>query len=178
MPFTPIDPAAAQGKASTLLAAVKCKLGAVPNMTRHMANSPAVLEAYLAMNGALAGGTLGARLREQIALATAQANDCVYCLSAHSFIGTRVGLPPAAIAAARTANAVEARAASALRFSRAVLDKGGHVDDADVAAVRSAGFDDGAIGEIVAEVALNVFTNYFNSVTQPAVDFPPVAQAA
>jgi uncharacterized peroxidase-related enzyme len=177
MRFTPLDPALARGKAGALLAAVKDSLGAVPNMTRHMANAPAVLEAYLAMNTALAVGTLGARLREQIALLTAQANGCAYCLSAHTFVGRRAGLPAADIASARAGHAADAREAAALRFASTVLDKRGHVDEAAVAAVRSAGFGDGAIGEIVGEVALNVFTNYFNSVTQPVVDFPPVALA-
>ena len=114
--FVPVDPATATGKAGDLLAAVKAKLGIVPNMTRHMARSPAVLEAYLAMNGALAGGTLGARLREQIALATAQANDCDYCLSAHSLIGKGAGLGDADIAKARDGRGHRRAASAVLRF--------------------------------------------------------------
>ncbi|MFO1311232.1 MAG: carboxymuconolactone decarboxylase family protein [Burkholderiales bacterium] len=176
--FLPVDPAAATGKAAQLLTAVKAKLGIVPNMTRHMARSPAVLEAYLAMNGALAAGALDAKLREQIALATAQANACDYCLSAHSMIGKGAGLDAADIARAREGDAADGRAGAVLAFVKALLAARGQVTEADVAAVRAAGLGDGAIGEIVANVALNVFTNYFNNVTHPVIDFPVVRARA
>jgi uncharacterized peroxidase-related enzyme len=172
--FVPVDPALATGKAGELLAAVRAKLGVVPNMTRHMARSPAVLEAYLGFAGALQGGTLGGRLAEQIALATAEANGCEYCLSAHTMLGRNAGLDAAAIAAAREGEATDPQARVALDFARAVLAGRGRVPEPAVAAMRAAGFDDGSIGEVVAHVALNVFTNYFNNVTQPVVDFPTV----
>lgn len=173
--FVPVDPARAEGRAHDLLAAVKAKMGVVPNMTRHMARSPAVLDAYLGFAGALAGGTLDAKLREQLALATAEANGCTYCLSAHTLLGKGAGLSAADLAAARDADAADPKAKAALGFARAVIERQGRVDDAQIATLRAAGFDDGAIGEIVAHVALNVFTNYFNNVTRPVVDFPVVA---
>ena len=173
-PFQPIDPAHAEGRAKSLLDAVHAKLGRVPNMTRMMAQSPAVLEGYLSLADALARGALAAPLREQIALTTAEVNGCEYCLSAHSLIGRSAGLTPAEVDAARDADAADPRAKEALRFARAVLAGHGHVSDADIARARGAGFADGEIGEIIANVALNVFTNYFNSVTNPQVDFPVV----
>ncbi len=176
--FLPVDPAAATGKAADLLAAVKAKLGIVPNMTRHMARSPAVLDAYLAMNAALAGGGLGAKLREQIALATAQSNACDYCLSAHSLIGKGAGLDAADIARAREGDADDGRARAVLAFVKALLDARGQVTAGDIAAVRGAGLHDAAIGEVVANVALNVFTNYFNNTVHPAIDFPVVRASA
>jgi uncharacterized peroxidase-related enzyme len=182
-PFTPVDPAHAEGRAKALLDAVKHRLGIVPNMTRHMARSPAVLEAYLAFAGALAGGTLAPGLREQIALVTAEENGCEYCLSAHSAIGKGAGLTAADIADARGADAADPKAREALRFARTLVLQRGRVHDADAGALRAAGFADGEIGEVIANVALNVFTNYFNNVTRPVVDFPrvsprEVAQAA
>ncbi len=90
--FQSFDPTTATGKAKDLLTAVKTKLGRDLAMTGVMANSPAVLEGYLSFSGALAGGHLSAKLREQIALITAQENHCNYCLSAHSAIGQMVGL--------------------------------------------------------------------------------------
>ena len=64
-----VNPENSTGKARDLLDAVQKKLGLVPNSMRVMANSPAVLEAYLSFSGALAGGSLNAKLREQLALA-------------------------------------------------------------------------------------------------------------
>ncbi len=87
-----IDPSQATGKSKELLTGVQSKLGMTPNLMRAMANSPAVLEAYLLFSGALGRGEVPAKTREQIALAVAQANSCEYCLSAHSAIAKSVGL--------------------------------------------------------------------------------------
>jgi uncharacterized peroxidase-related enzyme len=176
--FQSIDPANAEGKAKTLLDAVKAKLGMTPNMTRIMAQSPAVLEGYLSFAGALGVGKLSAKLREQIALTTAEANACEYCLSAHAAFGKSVGLTADDVDAARDADATDARAREALRFARTLLAERGQVGDADIARLRAAGFSDGEVGEIIANVALNVFTNYFNKVTLPKVDFPVVKPRA
>ncbi|HEX5083959.1 MAG TPA: carboxymuconolactone decarboxylase family protein, partial [Blastocatellia bacterium] len=80
-----------------------------PNMMKTMAQSPAVLEAYLNFSGALGGGKLNARLREQIALISAEVNGCGYCASAHTTIGKMVGLDEDAILAARNGNAADAK---------------------------------------------------------------------
>ena len=170
-----IDPAAAAGKAKELLDAVQAKLKLTPNMTRAMANSPAVLEGYLAFSGALAGGSLGVRLREQIALAVAELDGCEYCLSAHTAIGRMAGLTEAEIAASREGTSGDARTAAALRFVREVVRSQGRAGEESVNAVRSAGFSDGEIAELLANVALNLFTNYFNNVADVDVDFPRVA---
>src|ERR1700709_1643291 len=67
--------------------AVKKQLGIVPNLFRLVGNSPAALEGYLGLNGALAKGALEAATRERIALAVAEINGCNYSLSAHSYLG-------------------------------------------------------------------------------------------
>ena len=78
---------AAPAAARPLLQAVHQQIGSVPNLFRLVAQSPAALEGYLGMSGALAKGSLPAPTRERIALAAAQLNDCGYCLSAHSYMG-------------------------------------------------------------------------------------------
>jgi len=172
-----IDPAGSTGRAKDLLDAVKTKLGLVPNMTKVMANSPAVLEAYLGFSGALGGGALDAKTREQLALTVAQCNHCDYCLSAHSAIGKMVGLNEAQILASREGHGVTDRTTAALVFARRVLDSKGQVSDGELEAVRLAGFTDGEIAEIIAHVGLNVLTNYFNLAAQVDVDFPKVSFA-
>ena len=167
-----VAPKTATGKAKELLDAVKSKMGMVPNMTRAMANSPAVLNAYLQFSGALATGTLPVRNREQIALTIGHANGCNYCLAAHSAIGKMVGLTAEQILDSRRGNAIDAKSDVILKFSRKVLETKGHVSNEDVAAVREAGLNDGEIAETVANVALNIFTNYFNHVADTTVDFP------
>lgn len=170
--FTLVAPETAQGQTQELLAAVKSKLGVVPNMTRAMVRAPAVLDAYLQMNGALAKGALPAKTREQIALVVGQANRCDYCLAAHTTIGKMVGLAPEQILAARKGHAADPSTDALLHFAQVVVEKRGRVDVTDLAAVRNAGFGDAAIAEVVANVALNLFTNYFNHVAGTEIDFP------
>ncbi|MGL4419809.1 MAG: carboxymuconolactone decarboxylase family protein, partial [Gemmataceae bacterium] len=157
-----IAPESATGKAKELLDAVKGKLGLVPNMTRAMANAPAVLNGYLQLSGALGQGELPAKSREQIALAIAQANGCDYCLAAHTALGKMTGLTSDQIRDSRHGTAVDPQTDTLIRFARTVVDTKGRVSGADLQTVREAGYDDGTIAEVVAHVALNVFTNYFN----------------
>lgn len=168
----PVNPETADPRTADLLGGVKKKIGLVPNIVSTMAHSPAVATAYLGFSQALSGGTLPARLREQIALAVGQANGCDYCVAAHCALGQKAGLTPADVASARRGSAADEKAAAALTFARKVVADRGRVTDADVAAVRAAGFGDGEVGEIVANVALNLFTNYFNHVAGTEVDFP------
>lgn len=165
----------APANAKELLEAVQAKLKITPNMARVMANSPAVLQGYLSFAGALEHGALHAKVREQLALVVSEENACQYCVSAHTAIGKMVGLTAAETEAARNARAESAKIEAALRFAQLVNEKKGRVTDADFAQVRAAGWNDAEIAEIIAHVALNVFTNYFNTVAQVEVDFPKIA---
>ena len=172
--LAPIQPDHATGKAKDLLDAVQEKLKITPNMVRVMANSPAVLQGYLSFSGALAEGVLNPKLREQIALAVGEQNACQYCVSAHTYIGKLTGLSEAELDAARDAQSSSEKATAALQFARQIIAKKGITAQADIDAVRSAGFNDAEIAEIIAHVALNVFTNYFNNTAGVEVDFPKV----
>ena len=172
--ITPINLQAAEGRAKELLDAVKAKLGIVPNMTRSMAVSPSVLEAYLGFSAALSHGVLPARVREQLALDVGEANHCDYCVAAHSAIGKRVGLTEQDVLDSRRGKSADQKTDVLLRFARTVVEKRGLIEDADMAAVRDAGYGDAEIAEVVAHVALNIFTNYFNNVAGTTIDFPKV----
>lgn len=169
------SPAASQ----PLLQAVKKQLGVVPNLFRLVGNSPAALEGYLGLNGALARGALEAPTRERIALAVAEVNGCDYCLSAHSYLGKNLAkLSDAEIAANRNGHSADAKADAAVGFAVKIVNARGHVSDADIEAVRSAGYDDAEVIEIILHVALNTLTNYVNEVAKTAIDFPAVAARA
>ncbi len=164
----PIATETAGTKAKQLLEAVQAKLKMTPNMMRTMANSPATLEGYLQFSGSLAAGSLPAKIRAQIALAVAEQNGCQYCLSAHTTLGKMGGLTESEMEAAREAKG------PALEFARRVVANHGRMTDADFEAIRQAGFSDSDIAEIIAHVALNIFTNYFNTAAQVEIDFPKV----
>ena len=172
--IAPLDPASADPAVAATLAAVKAKLGVVPNLFRTFARAPATLNGYLAFSDALAGGRLDAGRREIVALAVAQANSCGYCLAAHTLIGKGAGLSEADIRAARSGASADAADAALAVFARQLTERRGVVDDEDLAAFKLAGFDDGHVLEVVALVALNTLTNYVNHVAGTVVDFPAV----
>ena len=164
---------ASPATARPMLEAVHKQIGVVPNLFRLVANSPAALEGYLGMSGALAKGALPAATRERIALTVAQINGCDYCLSAHSYMAKNLAkLDAAEIAANRRGSSNDPKAEAAVRFAAKVARERGHVSDDDVRAVRMAGYDDAQIVEIVQHVALNTWTNYINEVAKTEIDFP------
>lgn len=163
-------------KARPLLEGVQKQIGRVPNVFRAIANSPAALEGYLAMSGALSKGALPTATRERIALAIAQVNGCGYCLSAHTFFGRSAAkLDDAEITANRNGASNDPKADAAVRFAVKVARERGGVAEDDVEAVRAAGYSNAQLVEIVQLVALNTFTNYFNEVFQTEIDFPEVS---
>lgn len=166
---------AAPAASRPLLEAVKKQLGVAPNLFRLVAASPAALEGYVSMMGALGKGALPAATRERIALAVAEINGCDYCLSAHAYLGRNVArLDDAEMTANRSGTSNDAKAAAAVRFAAQVARERGHVGDEALNAVRAAGYDDAQIIEIVQHVALNTWTNYVNSVAGTEIDFPRV----
>ncbi len=157
---------------------MKAQLGVIPNLFRLVGTSPAALTGYLGLNGGLAKA-LDARTRERIALAVAQVNGCDYCLSAHSYLGANLKLDASELAANRAGHSHDPRADAAVGFARKVAERRGRVSDADLAAVKDAGYTEAQVVEIVTVVALNMFTNFINNVADTDIDFPVVrAQAA
>lgn len=174
----PIDPNTAQGKAKELLDTIKATSGRVPNILKTMAHSPAVLQAYLGFSGALAGATLPAKVREQIALVVGEDNQCHYCVAAHAAIGKMAGLTPEEVEGGRRGQSPESKTAAILRFAKQLSSHRGNVTDQEWETARKAGCSDEEILEIVALVALNLFTNYVNHVAGTAIDFPQVPPLA
>ena len=172
---TPASIDSAPAASQPILEAVKKQLGIVPNMFRLVSNSPAALEGYLGMSGALDKGALPAQTRERIALAVAEINGCNYCLSAHTYLGGNLAkLDAAEIAANRSGGSNDPKADAAVRFAAKVTELRGHVSSEDVLAVKNAGYSDAQVVEIVQHVALNTWTNYINEVGKTEIDFPVV----
>jgi uncharacterized peroxidase-related enzyme len=173
---TPPSIEAAPSASQPLLQAVKKQLGVVPNLFRLVGNSPAALEGYLGLSGALGKGELPAATRERIALAVAEINGCGYCLSAHTYLARNLAkLDDAEISANRSGASNDPTADAAVRFAAQVTKLRGHVSDEDLRRVKAAGYTDAQVIEIVLHVALNTWTNYINEVAGTVIDFPAVS---
>jgi uncharacterized peroxidase-related enzyme len=165
---------AAPAASQPLLDAVNNQLGVVPNLFRLVVLSPAALQGMLGLSGALSKA-LGVKTRERIALAVAQVNGCDYCLSAHTYLGLNLAkIDAAEIALNRQGASSDPKADAAVRFAAKVAETRGKVSDADLAAVKAAGYSDAEVIEIVGVVAENVLTNFVNNVAQTDIDFPVV----
>lgn len=167
-----VKPELANGRAKELLDDVQQAFGVVPNATKVMANSPAVLASYLAFSQAMGQAAIGPKLHNQVKLATSESNSCDYCTSILSAVGPQAGLTADDIRAGRTAVAEDRRADAALKFANTVLDSRGKVSDEQLAALREVGFGDAEIVEIVASVVLGCFTNFLNNVADTELDIP------
>jgi uncharacterized peroxidase-related enzyme len=162
------------GDTRAVLDQVHSAFGVTPKMFRATANSPAALKAMWGFFSALAGGTLHAKLGEQIAVAVADRNACHYCLAAHTALGRKAGASADEMVAAQSGESSDPRTAAALRFALQLVEGRGQVDAAQVQALRDAGFNDAQVVEVIAHVALNLFTNYLNLALEVPVDFPGV----
>lgn len=169
-----IPAAQAQGLSKVLLDQIVNAFGVAPNMFRATANSPAALGSMWGAFGALGGGKLPAALTEQLAVAIADRNGCEYCLAAHTALGRKAGVSVEQLSDAQAGRSTDAKTAAALAFALKIVEQRAHIAASDIAAVRQAGFDDEAIVEIIAHVALNLFTNYINVALAVPVDFPAV----
>ena len=153
-----------------MLDAVNKKLGMIPNMFRTLAQAPAALGVYLQASEAIAKGSLTAAEREVVALAVGQANECGYCLAAHTMIGKGAGLADDAIKAARSGSGT----AIAVLAQRLTVTRGNLSND-DIATARAKGVTDEQLLEVIALVAINTLTNYVNHVAATDIDFPAVS---
>ncbi len=170
-----VNPESASGESKEILAQIQKTFGATPNMFKTIASSPAALKMMWAGFGALGGGKIGAKLGEQIAVAVANANRCEYCLAAHTALGKGAGLSAETMSQAQVGKSDDARTQAALTFAIKLVKERAHVSESDVESLRGAGFGDEEIAELLAHVALNIFTNYTNVAFDVPVDFQKVA---
>ena len=124
---------------------------------------------------ALAKGLLSKKLAAELALALAGINHCQYCASSHTVLSKLAGLNDAQIVNALEGKVDDSKDSAAISFAKIVIEKRGRIDDDDFKLVKDAGFTPGEISEIVAHIALNIFTNYFNLVARTNIDWPQIS---
>ncbi len=175
--INPVDPNNA-GDAAQTLATVKAQMGRVPNIFATMANSASVLDGFLGFSAALRGGVIGPAVGEQIALTVAGQNSCDYCASAHSAIAAGAGIDSQEAAENLRGRSGDAKTDAMLVFAAAVVEQRGQVSEEQITTLREAGVSDAEFVELIAHVALNTFTNYFNHIAGTEIDFPFVNSSA
>ena len=146
--------------------------GYVPHLYRLMAMSPALMAGWTGLQSALET-TLDPQMRNAIALAVSYVSACKYCISGHSYMSerfTRQCMRDPDLQ--RRSDAESGRRAAAARFASALVSTRGQMSDRDLDEVRSAGFTDREILEIVAASAQFLLTNMLAGVAQLDIDVP------
>lgn len=169
-----LNPEVTTGKSKELFNAVQKKVGFIPNLIKVLGNSPATLQAYLSLGEITSNGQFSNKFREKLALAIGEENQCDYCLSAHTAIGKMNGLSNIETEESRQGNSEDAKERAALQFAQLVTRERGQVNDKAIEKVKSAGYNDEEILEIVLNVVSNTLTNYVNHLANTEVDFPKV----
>src|SRR6266513_3358837 len=154
-----------------LLARVHKALGSVPNLFATFAESPAVLEGYLALAGSLDKGGLSATERQLVEIAVSTENHCTYCVAAHSTIAGILKARPEIVNAVRTGGPVSAAKIAALvRSTRAVVRNKGFVQPRETASFLAAGYTKAQVLEVVGHVAAKTLANYIHAITNAPLD--------
>ena len=148
------------------------KLGKVPNIYATMAHSPATLKGMLQLGQTLKEGELTLKDTEAVALVMAQQNDCDYCLAAHSLIGKSVGYSDDEVVAIRKGQPADKKIKALSDLVAEILRTQGRPAKKLVDAFFAAGYGKSALVELIALVAYNIFTNYFNHIIGTEIDFP------
>jgi len=169
-----LNPETTTGKSKELFDSVQKKLGFIPNLIKVFGNSPATLQTYLSLGELTASGRFSNKYREQLALAIAESNNCNYCLSAHTTIGKMNGLTEEQTEQSRQGISEDAKAQAGLQFAKDVTENRGQVSTEAINTVKTAGYNDGDILEIVLNVVSNTLTNYVNHLAETEIDFPKV----
>lgn len=167
-----IPPEKASVELKEIYTAIENQMGKVPNIFLNMGNSATVLKGYLNLNEAATHTSLNPKLREQIALTVSQTNQCNYCLSAHTLLGKLAGLPDQDVLLARHGESTDPKSKAILYFVKKVVENRARVNDQDVVTLKAAGISDTELVEIILVIMQNMFTNYFNHITDPKIDFP------
>ena len=153
---------------------LKGQLGMVPNLYATIGYSSNALTSFLAFSGNAGKGVFSNKEIEAIKLAVSEANDCVYCKSAHTAIAKMNGFTEEETVQLRKGTIADEKLNVLSTLAAAVATKAGHVEATDRDKFFALGYDEAALVEFVAVVASVTFTNYVHAITQVPVDFPVV----
>lgn len=145
--------------------------GFIPNLIGVLAESPAVVEAYLTLTKILDKSSLSAVERQVAILAISRINECDYCMAAHSVIGSMQDVPADVIQAIRNDQPIANDKLETLRtFAATVVEKRGWLSDHDIVAFRSAGYSQAQVLEVVLAASLKTLSNYANNLAETPLD--------
>jgi len=164
--FTAHTAESAPAASRPLLEGIGRSVGFVPNLFGVFAESPAALRGALAIYEAFSMSSLAPAEQQLVMLAVSEANDCEYCVAAHSTLAKRLAkVDPALVSAVRRREALaDAKLDALVTFTRKVVEQRGMLAEAEVAAFLNAGYSRAQVIEVLLGVGMKTFNNYVDHI--------------
>jgi AhpD family alkylhydroperoxidase len=165
-------------RSKPFLRALNASAGMVPNLAAAMAESPELLQGFLAVRDIYSKGTFTPAEIQVLSLTAAYENDCAWCMAFHTLIGRNDGVPDEALDALRAGRAPTDRKLRALsEFARTMIRNRGDVTAAVNEQFFAAGYTKPQALEVVLGMAFSLMANYAGHLTDPPLDPPLEAHA-
>jgi uncharacterized peroxidase-related enzyme len=170
--FAPLGVETAPEKSRALLEKIQKSFKFIPNLFGVFANSPALLEGYLGLEGAFDKGTLSAVERSIVLLAASVENSCNYCTAAHSTVLKGfLHVPSEVVAAVRSNRPLpDPKLNSLAALTRGIVSKRGQVETQTIENFLAAGYRKDQILEVLMGVALKTMSNYLDHISPTQLD--------
>lgn len=176
--FTVYDERTAPEQSRPMLEAAKGRLGFISTLSGVMAESPELLAGYNAVFEQFAKSSLPGPAKQVVLLTASAANECAYCVAAHSTIALRAGLDPDAVETLRAGKPLDDPELEAVHaFTHAVVTGRGWVGPEQVDAFLAAGYTHRHILDVILGVGVKTLSNYTNHIAGTPLDPAWEAQA-
>jgi len=170
-PVHTIDTAPERSQAA--LRQFQSAFGMIPNLIGAMATSPVLTNSLVGLFGNVHGGSFTEAQVQTVLLTDAVTNGSTWGVAFHTTLALKEGIATADVRAIREGHLPKDSKFAALSgLAKALIEKRGHLDDADVNRFLAAGFGKDLLLEVIAAVAASTITNYTSNVTRPPLDAP------
>lgn len=164
-------------KSRPLLETVQKSFKFIPNLFGVFANSPTMLEGYVALEKVFSTGTLSPVERQIVLLSASVENHCGYCIAAHStLLKAFLHAPAEVVSAVRSNKPVsDPKLAALIVLTKEIVTERGHVSAEVMDNFFAAGYRKDQVLEVLVGVALKTMSNYVDHISPTELD--PAFQA-
>ncbi len=153
------------------LRTLQSTVGLIPNLAATMAESPALLNGFLALRELYAQTGFPPGEVQVLSLTAAYENDCAWCVAFHTAMALKEGVGRDAVDALRRGAApADGRLAALSGFARAMIRNRGAVDSPALEAFLAAGYSKRQALDVVMGMAFSLMANYAGHLTRPPLD--------
>ena len=157
--------------AADALRTLQSTVGLIPNLAATMAESPALLNGFLALRELYGKTRFSAGEVQVLSLTAAYENGCAWCVAFHTAMALKEGVDRDVVDALRQGTVPNDGCLAALiGFARAMVRNRGAIDPPTRQAFFAAGYSKRQGLDVVMGMAFSVMANYAGNLTQPPLD--------